>query len=191
MLCLLSTPLQAQTDSGVVLRSDTRLVEIDVTVRDSAGKPVENLKQSDFTIFDNGKPRPFTIFSTNRSGGSASGKSGPETLGRPAEVQAVRPPLPPGVFTNTSKSPTAPPDQHSTIILIDGVNGWFESFVWGAKGVQGLMDKLPAGERVALYATTKFDGLLQLVDYTTDHELVRKAISKYIPREMDPSPPPG
>ena len=191
MFCLLSTPLHAQTDSGVVLHSDTRLVEIDVTVRDSAGKPVENLQQGDFTVFDNGKPRPFTIFSANHSGGNAPGESGPETPGRPAEVQPARPPLPAGFFTNTGESPVAPPDQHSTIILIDGVNGWFESFVWGAKGVQGLMNKLPAGERVALYVLTKYDGLLQLVDYTTDHELVRKAMSTFIPRAMDPSPPPG
>lgn len=190
MFCLLSTPLHAQTDSGVVLRSETRLVEIDVTVRDSAGKSVENLQQSDFTIFDNGKPRPFTIFSSNRSGGNASGESGPETPRRPAEVQPVRPSLPPGVFTNTSKSPAAPPDQHSTVILIDGVNGWFESFARGAQGIQGLMDKLPAGERVAVYATKTFDGLLQLVDYTTDHELIRKTIANYIPSGMDPSPPP-
>src|ERR1035438_10882468 len=89
MFCLLSTPLHAQTDSGVVLHSDTRLVEIDVTVRDSAGKPVENLQQGDFTIFDNGKPRPFTIFSANRSGENASANAGPETPGQPAETQAV------------------------------------------------------------------------------------------------------
>src|SRR4051794_36963619 len=48
IFCLLSMPLYAQTDSRVVLRSDTRLVEIDLTVRDSAGKAVENLQQRDF-----------------------------------------------------------------------------------------------------------------------------------------------
>src|SRR6185437_10964859 len=186
--CLLLAPLHAQTDSGLVLHSDTRLVEIDVTVRDSAGKPVENLPQSDFTILDNGKPRPFTIFSANPNGANAFAESGPELTGQPAEGQAVRPSLPPGVFTNTSKSPAVPAEQHSTIILIDGINGWFENFVRGAKGIQGLMNKLPRGERIALYATTNFDGLRQLVDYTTDHELVRKTIANYIPSGMDPAP---
>ena len=108
-LCLLLTPLHAQTDAGVVLRSDTRLVEIDVTVRDSAGKPVENLQQSDFTIFDNGKPRPFTIFSANHSG--------PETTTQTVEGQPVRAALTPGVFTNTRQSPAAPAEQPQSFSL--------------------------------------------------------------------------
>ena len=47
---LLASPLLAQDDSGVVLRSNTRVVEVDVAVRDSNGKPVEDLQQRDFTI---------------------------------------------------------------------------------------------------------------------------------------------
>jgi len=58
LLGLLAVSLHAQENPGITLRADTRVVQVDVTVRNSGGKPVEDLKQSDFTILDNGKPRP-------------------------------------------------------------------------------------------------------------------------------------
>lgn len=42
---------------------DTRLVEIAVTVRDSAGKLLQGLEQSDFEVTDAGKAAPITYFS--------------------------------------------------------------------------------------------------------------------------------
>lgn len=171
--------LHAQEDTGVVLRTETRVVQVDVTVRGSGGKPVEDLKQSDFTILDNGKPRPFTIFNVNRA---ASDGAAPQP-----EALPERPALPPNTFTNIG-APPAPSGGHSTIILLDGVNGWFESFVWGSQGIQGLTRKLPPDERIALYVLTKFDGLLQVVDFTTDRERVRKAAASFRPRAMEAAP---
>src|SRR5262245_1421668 len=49
----------AQTDT---LRVSSRLVEVSVTVRDKNG-PVADLKQSDFTLLDNGKPQRIDVFS--------------------------------------------------------------------------------------------------------------------------------
>ena len=44
-----------QDDNILKLRANTRVVQIDVTVRDSQGKPVDDLKRTDFTVTDNGK----------------------------------------------------------------------------------------------------------------------------------------
>ncbi|HEY4086464.1 MAG TPA: VWA domain-containing protein [Bryobacteraceae bacterium] len=178
-VALLLAPVHAQQDGGVILRTETRVVQVDVTVRNSQGKPVDDLKQSDFTILDNGKARPFTIFSVN----GAAPKTAPE------QPQALpeRSALPPNTFTNIG-APPPPARGHSTIILLDGVNGWFESFVWGSQGIQGLMRKLPPDERIALYVLTKFDGLLQVVDLTTDRERVRKAAASFRPRAMEAAP---
>ena len=172
---LVAVSLHAQETPGITLRTETRVVQVDVTVRDSSGKPVEDLRQSDFTILDNGKPRPFTIFSVNRAA--------PDTAQPRPEPLPERPALPPNTFTNIG-APPPPSGGHSTIILLDGVNGWFESFVWGSQGIQGLMHKLPPDERIALYVLTKFDGLLQVVDFTTDRERVRKAAATFRPRAM-------
>ena len=59
-------PLQAPATPALpTMHAEARVVQVDVTVRDSKGKPVQDLKKEDFTITDNGKPRAFTIFSFN------------------------------------------------------------------------------------------------------------------------------
>jgi VWFA-related protein len=45
------------------LTAETKLVQLDVVVRDSRGRPVSGLTQSDFEILDEGKPRPIAGFS--------------------------------------------------------------------------------------------------------------------------------
>jgi VWFA-related protein len=46
-----------------VLRSQTNLVLVDVRVRDKSGRPVADLKQSDFKVFEDGVPQTVSSFS--------------------------------------------------------------------------------------------------------------------------------
>jgi VWFA-related protein len=144
---VLSLAASAMADPPVpTMHADTRVVEIDVIVRDSHGKPVEDLRQSDFTVTDNGKPRPFTIFSVNRDLPDPARSAAREQAKKPADLPP-RPALPSNVFTNVGE-PTHAKENHSTIILLDGMNGWFENFVWARQGVVGLMTKVPADEKL-------------------------------------------
>ncbi len=59
--------LQQQTpqvpDSGQpTFTAKSHLVIVDVTVRDKAGKLIEGLKQSDFAVFEDGKPQKIGVF---------------------------------------------------------------------------------------------------------------------------------
>jgi VWFA-related protein len=180
--CFLLAALYGQ-DSGVLLRSNTRVVEIDVSVRDSAGNPVNDLQQRDFTILDNGRPHPFTIFSFN-------GSEATPQAAEPA-VSPTAPSLPPGIFTNAGKSSLSSNRDHATVLLLDGVNGWFESFARASKAVAGLMDRLPPDEWIAVYVVSKFQGLLLLADYTKDRERVRKALADFTPTGLEPACRPG
>ena len=183
-VCFSIASLSAQDGGTLKITSDVRVVEVDVTVRDAQGKPVQGLQAKDFTILDNGKPRPFTIFNAN---GGASDTS--SSIGQPASPvsSTPRPPLPPNTFTNDRV--TAPPaDGHSTILLLDGVNGWFDTFAHGAQGVEGLMARVPPDEKIAVYVVAKDLGLIVLQDYTTDRQLLKEKVASFIPRHMKPVP---
>jgi VWFA-related protein len=165
----------------VTLRTDTRVVEIDVSVRDSRGNPVEDLQKSDFSITDDGKPREFTIFNFIRA---------TSTSATPEHALPPQPVLPRNTFTNVGE-PALPPQGHSTVILLDAINGWFENYALSRQGVIGMLGKVPADEKIALYVISKGEGLVILQDCTTDHDRLLDAITKYIPHAMCPAPVDG
>lgn len=175
ILLSLAAALHGQTPE-MVLRTESRVVEIDVVAKDKNGRPVADLGRADFRVFDNGKPREFQIFSYN--GGAPAP---PTTAARPAVA------LPPHMFSNTN-GPPADLSAHSTVILLDHVNGWFDNAGIARQNVLSLIDKAPADERIALYVLVKDRGLAVLQEYTTDRELLRRRMSAYLPRGMQPAP---
>jgi VWFA-related protein len=99
-------PAGAQTavqpvNSGAVLHVETRRVVEDVTVTDSHGKPVQDLTQSEFRIFENGAEQKIVFFEEHR-----------QAAGAPVAL----PPLPTNTFSNLSEPKTAGP---LNIILYD------------------------------------------------------------------------
>ena len=48
------------------LRVTTRLVLLDVVVRDKAGQPVTGLQASDFSVTEKGKPQKIAVFALER-----------------------------------------------------------------------------------------------------------------------------
>ena len=67
LFLILSAVLFPQTKTETedeVLRIDTQLVEVPLVVTDKSGKPLLNLKQNNFAIYENGKPQEITEFFT-------------------------------------------------------------------------------------------------------------------------------
>lgn len=63
--------LSAQTGGQpLTLRTETRAVQINVVALDKAGDPIRDLHASDFSIFDNDRPRPVQFFEF--AGGAAT-----------------------------------------------------------------------------------------------------------------------
>src|SRR5712675_1439816 len=75
--------------SDQTLRTNTRLVLVDVVATDSKGQPVPDLKASDLTVLEDGKPQKISGFNFERSDAS---------FARVAQIQ-----LPPSVVTNAPK----------------------------------------------------------------------------------------
>ncbi len=60
----------AQEADDEVLRIDTDLIPVDVTVTNEAGEPVRNLKQEDFKLYEDGIERPIAFFNLEKKGGA-------------------------------------------------------------------------------------------------------------------------
>lgn len=62
-------PALQQDDPDEILRVDTDLVLVDVTVTDAGGQPVRNLTAGDFKLYDEGVERPIAFFNVERRRG--------------------------------------------------------------------------------------------------------------------------
>jgi VWFA-related protein len=56
------TPPPQQPSSTPTFTTTANLVIVDVTVKDKTGGVIENLKQSDFSVFEDGKPQKISVF---------------------------------------------------------------------------------------------------------------------------------
>lgn len=175
-----ASPQAPDTPPSLTLHAETRVVQIDVVVTDSHGKPVGDLAKQDFTVFDEGKPRAISIFSINR-GEVDLGQSPPSSAAAAPQSHSSAS----NVFSNRDPGPPAIPG-HSTVILLDETNAWFENVAWARQGVVGLLGKVEPDERIAVYVIARKLGLVLLQDYTTDHELLLRSLDKYTPRGTSP-----
>src|SRR5512140_2630167 len=98
--------------SDQTLRTNTRLVVVDVVATDGKGQPVPDLKAEDFTLLEDGKPQKISGFNFEHSGAS---------LAQAAQIQ-----LPPSVVTNAPKFQS----NSLNVILFDAANGDFTEQVY-------------------------------------------------------------
>jgi Ca-activated chloride channel homolog len=62
--------LPAETEPQEVIKIDTDLVPVDVTVTDATGRPVRNLRKEDFKLFEDGVERPIDSFNVEKMEGA-------------------------------------------------------------------------------------------------------------------------
>jgi VWFA-related protein len=90
-----STPTAPPPDSGVTLHVNVDVLLVPVVVHDKQDRAVGDLTAKDFTVIDQGKPRPVTGFTVVRSevqgkAGPSNGSQGPEETAVPAASQQNR-----------------------------------------------------------------------------------------------------
>ena len=157
------------------IRVSTRLVQVDVIVRDKNG-PVADLTKDDFVVLDRGKPQGISLFSVE------SGNS---------ENQLVEP-LPQNTFSNLPQYGASAP-RSLTIMLLDNLNTlsgsapapyettpfWLEDHAL-ANAKQRLVEFLKQAnprDRIAIYGLTQ--SLHVLCDFTCNREQLLAVINKY------------
>ena len=155
------------------LRTETRVVQIDVEVTDAHGQPVAGLSRDDFTVTDAGKRRAIQIFSVEGA----------------AALPGLPPAAPrrPNTFSNHSPGMQHPP--HSTVILLDGINNYWDDFSVARLRLLKMLDKLRKEERIAIYtATTQPASIVVVQDFTSDRARLLRSIQAYWPPVIPPAP---
>src|ERR1019366_3588562 len=126
------------TPPQVRLAVQSQLVQLEVVVRDQRGRSVGGLKQGDFEILDEGKPRAMAAFSVET----------PEP-GPAAELAAA-----PRSTTASASSPPAAP-LRSTLLFFDDLHaGSAELHRTQLAAQRFLKDGLGPGARTAVYAAS-------------------------------------
>jgi VWFA-related protein len=154
-----TAPAGSAPGGDLVLKATTRLIQVNVIVRDRKGSPAAGLKKEDFQIFDNGKPQQISVFSMDSS----------TVL---PQVAA----LPPNMFTNQLQQKSAVPSS-VTVILIDQINTHWQDQAWAKQQLIKYLKTIHPEDRVAIYALGP--GLRVLHDFTTDSSGLLEQLDRY------------
>ncbi len=151
---LLARSLHSQTappnagNAVPTIKSNVRLVLVDVVVTNSKGEAVTGLGKQDFEILEDGKPQTISTFE--------------EHHGAPP-TQIKLPPLPPHVYTNFPVTQTA---DSVNVILLDALNTPSRDQVVVHQQMLKYLKTISPGTRVAVFTLASRLRMLQGV--TTD-----------------------
>ena len=154
-LAATAAAFQSSDPSGATFHAGTRLVEVEVVVRNNRG-PVTNLTKDDFTIVDQGKPQRIDVF-----------HAGQTTQAAPAV------PLPPGTVSNRFAE-AGEASAGYTVVLFDQLNTRLDYKDYERKALVKLIRGLAPHERVAVYVLGSDLHVLQ--EFTDDPAKLLAAI---------------
>jgi VWFA-related protein len=151
-------PQDASQANIPTLHVTSREIVVDVEVTDANGHPVRGLKQTDFTIEENGKPQPIRSF-------REFGTEIPV-----AEPVAVK--LPPRVYTNSQSTPASGP---VNILLLDALHSDSVDIVRGLQAANDYVTSMPQGTKLAVFWLSA-NGTHMLQGFTSDRDLLLRAV---------------
>jgi VWFA-related protein len=166
LACVAAT-LASAAQNPPMIRVDTRLVQVDVTVRTGKG-PVRGLTKDDFTLFERGKAQQIALFKVTESHPQASD-----------EIQA----LPLGVVSNRLNQ-RGEALGSVTVILVDRLNTPPTVQPFADRELLRFLQSAQKGDRIAIYTLDQQIRVVQ--DFTTDLDRLIRAASKInLDRPMD------
>lgn len=169
-------PTAAQAPEPV-LKSTTRAVQLEVSVKDTSGHAVHGLKKEDFIVTDNGRPRDIRIFSSEVFTSDATPH--PELMS-----------LPPGVYSNRFGLHDA---RIATAIVIDAIlrpeglqkdSGGFAARPPVANLKMALahaseaLNRMVPGEVMVMYAACPDLRVVQ--DFTSDPDRLIRSLKNFV-----------
>jgi VWFA-related protein len=150
----------ASQGSTPALRVVQQMVQVDIIAKDQNGKPIRNLKQSDFTVYDNGRKQDISFFSMETD----------QTRYLP------RPQLAPGTYSNLIEQKEGVPG-NLTILLLDFLNTQHSDIAYAKERIIKLLHDMKPDDRVAVYVLS--GRLYVLHDFTSDMTALTQVVKKY------------
>ena len=161
---LVPLPEQAANPTPAsTIRVNTRLVQFDVVVTDSQGRPVKDLTAADFTVQQDGRPQTVRAFESHSPTAATAGAAAPVPVSASA-----------GTAKSFSNIPAQAPQSSWTVVLFDLLNTPTTDQAYARNQLLQLLRSLPKGQPVALFVLTRQLEMLQ--GFTQDpEELLRRA----------------
>lgn len=150
------------------MRAYSRLTVVDVLAYDSKDNPIRGLPESDFTIFEDGKPQPISSFTENSN------------LTPP--VVRTLPALPSHIYTNLQPPPAS---DAVNILLLDSLNTSAADQIFLKDETVRFIKSMPPGTRIAIMGLSSRLRLLQ--GFTSDPAILEAAVRTRKNRSL-PSP---
>lgn len=155
--------------NGGTLRLTSRLVYIDIVVRDRSGKVVHGLTQQDFKIEEDGHQQKVDFFAAHTFDAAVA-----------AVKQQAAPAAPQMQFTNVAKRDAV--SGAINIILFDLLNTPRSDLLYARKQLLEFLKKLPPGQSVALFVLT--DRLHMVQNFTGSSDRLLAAAQAIKPNDM-------
>jgi VWFA-related protein len=152
-------------------KAETSLVVVDVTVKDKAGKPIEDLKQNDFTLLEDGKPQKISVFEFQRLTTDPAPPEKPPSL----EEAGAEPVAPVKMITSEAPGQVQYHDKRLMVMFFDlGSMGIPEQLRAQEAALKYLDEQITSADVVAvmMYAAS----LQVLTDFTGDRAMLRDVV---------------
>jgi VWFA-related protein len=146
-------------DQAIQLKAE--LVELRVVVTDKKGNLIDNLKQEDFEVIEDGRPQDISFFSVERIGGSNKVASSPD-----APVEPVK-------RTSTESATPA----RTIVLFVDTLHLSPSSMVEVKKTLRQFVDKQITDQDVVALITPYGNSAL-LQQFAKDRRILKYAIEK-------------
>ena len=131
-------PAQPQEAPAPTIQLNVNRVLVPVVVRDAAGRSIPGLKQENFQVLDNDKPRPVSGFTVDHRGAPSSSPASPAQLA----------PSPPPAPAHPATPPQAIPGR-ILIFLFDDLHIGAEDLIYAKKAASRVLSKSLTGSTMA------------------------------------------
>jgi VWFA-related protein len=162
-----NAPEVTSHEGTVTFSSKVNLVSVPVVVRDAQGRPVGNLKQEDFQLFDKGKLQTITRFSIETTEAPVIEPGSPTPTNPQAKPTPAKPTLP----------------ERYVAYLVDDIHLQRGDLMQTRRAVDRHLDEaLEPNSRAAIFTTSG----RMMSDFTADREKLHKAVDSILPWSSGP-----